>query len=229
MINILKNRHDPTTIGSLEVEVTLTEDHSYQNDVTRYPVEEGFDISDHVHQQPEKVTISGVFSDTPLPIRGLTLNPAIIGAGENRSQKAIEELLKIAGYVLPKQKKVTGLVEREIEQSNTVTTPEKRIQPQVIDIVSGIRVYTQMICTNLRFTRNRNTGYSLPFTMDFIRLYTVASEVTVLDKTSELNGKAPNIKNKAPENKNVGVQTTKTPKSQFATIWDGLKSLWGGR
>lgn len=228
MINILKNRQDPVTIGDLEVEVTLSEDHDYKNDVTRYPVEEGFDISDHIHQQPESVTLSGVFSDTPLPIRNGTLNEFIKGAGENRTQKAVEELLKIAGYVLPKQNKNTGLVERQIDFSST-TTSEKKIKPQTVDIVSGIRVYTNMICSSLKIRRDRRTGYSLPFSMSFTKFYTVESEIVILDKTSDLGGKAPNIKNKAPSTKEVGVQSTKTPKSQFATIWDSLRSTWGGK
>jgi len=228
MYNLLTNRNDPVTIGDTEVEVTIEENHDYTNTVTKYPVEEGFDISDHIHQEPEAITVSGVFSDTPLPLRDGKLSPFIIGAGELNTQKALEELLAIAGRVLPKQEKVTGIIERQIDPTNTVVVPEKVAEPQVVDIVSGLRIYTNMICISLKFRRDRTTGQSLPFTMTFQKLYTVASEVVAIDKTDDLNGKAPNIKNQGPETKAAGTQTTKEPTSVFAQIYDGLKTIWGG-
>ena len=62
MINILTNRQDPVTIGNLELEATLTENHEFVNDITSYPVEEGYEISDHVNQKPESITINALFS-----------------------------------------------------------------------------------------------------------------------------------------------------------------------
>lgn len=223
MINILTNRHDPSTIGSFTLEVTVSEQHEYKNDVTVYPVEEGFDISDHIHQQPEKFTVSGIISDTALPQNTFDLTEFIKGAGENRTQAALEDLLTIAGYSLPKQKKSTGLSSRDIDTKNTLITPERTTSPQIVDIVSGLRVYTNMICTSLTFPRDRNTGRSLRFTASFRKLYTVESKIVSIDKTSDLNGKAPRVKDQAPKTKDTGVQTKSEPKSLLLQAWESIR------
>lgn len=227
MINILLNRNDPNRIGDLEIEVTISEEHQYKNNVTNYKVEAGFDISDHVHQEPEKITMEGVFSETPIPNRAATFTSFIQGAGASNIQTALEALLAIAGYALPKQPKVTGIVERQIDPTNTLVTPERFTKPQIVDLVSGLRIYTNMICTSLTMSINRQTGQSLPFSMSFKKIYTVESKIVSIDKTSDLNGKAPNVKNQAPKTKNAGNQTVKQPSSTLVNLWDGAKGLFG--
>lgn len=223
MINVLKNRHDPSKIGSFTIETVLDESHEYKNDVSMYPIEEGFDISDHIHQHPESLTISGLTSDTPLPQNTGDLTEFLKGAGENRTQAALEDLLAIAGYSLPKQEKGTGLSNRDIDTTNTLITPERTTSPQVVDIVSGLRIYTNMICTSLTFPRDARTGRSLKFSASFRKIFTVESKVVSIDKTSNLGGKAPRVKDQAPVTKDTGVQTTTKPKSLLANIWDGIR------
>ena len=223
MINVLTNRHDPSKIGSLTIEVVSDENHEYKNDVLMYPIEEGFDISDHIHQQPESYTITGIISDTPLPQNTGDLTEFIKGMGENRTQRALEELLAIIGRSLPKQEKELGTEERDINSIDTLVTPERTVSPKIVDIVSGLRVYTNMICTSLTFPRNVRIGRSLRFSASFRKIYTVKSSIVDIDKTSDLNGKAPRIDDQAPKTKDTGVQTTKQPKSILSNIWDGIR------
>lgn len=211
MINIITGRYDNTKIGSLDIEVTIDESHNYMNAITDYPVEEGFNISDHAFKRPEEVTISGIFSLTSIPNRDNNLTATIAGAGANRIQNAFEQLLAIAGYTLPKQKRETGVVERTIE-----VVPQQTLEPQIIDIVSTLRVYTDMICTSLTIPVNNRSGQSIRFTMKFKRIRTVESKIVSIDRTSDLDGRAPNINNQAPKTKDVGKQT-KTEATQ-----DGL-------
>ena len=228
MYNVLTKKNDPVIIGNLEVEVTLEENHEYKNSVTKFKVEEGFDITDNVHQELDSLTIDGVYSDTPLPFRDGQLSPLITGIGENRTQKAIEELLKICGRILPKQDKVTGIEERGIDPKKTVITPETHINPQIVDIVSGLRIYTNMVCTSLKFRKDRTSGFSLPFSMTFKKISTITSEIAAIDKVDSLGGKAPNIENQGPDTKAAGTQTTKKPTSVFSIIYESLKTTWGG-
>lgn len=213
MLNILTNRNDPVTIGSLELEVTLSEDHNYTNQITDYPIESGSNISDHVQKKPEQITITGKFSNSPIPVREGSLDFFIKGAGENRVNKALEDLLTIAGYALPKQGK--GIQTEE----TTVFIPEKVTTPLVVDIVSILRIYTNMICTQLTFNIRQTTGQGLDFTAGFKRIETVESEIVSIDAVSPLDGKAPNVENAAPSTKNRGKQDTK-PKSLAKSLYD---------
>jgi len=55
-----------TVIGTLVIEATLSEQHEATCTVTDQPIENGSRISDHIILDPEKVTIEGFVSDTPL-------------------------------------------------------------------------------------------------------------------------------------------------------------------
>lgn len=56
-------------IGVLEMDVTVSENHSMRSDVTDSPVEDGTDISDHIRNAPRALTIEGVISKTPVNVQ----------------------------------------------------------------------------------------------------------------------------------------------------------------
>ena len=53
-------------IGSLTIEATVSETHNFSSTPTKFPIESGSMVSDHIINEPEKVRIDGVISDTPL-------------------------------------------------------------------------------------------------------------------------------------------------------------------
>ena len=55
-------------IGSVELDVTMREDHRYSSRVTNYPVEEGSTLSDHIINEPAEITLEGIVTDSPLSI-----------------------------------------------------------------------------------------------------------------------------------------------------------------
>lgn len=71
-------------IGGLTVDVTLSELHERNSDITESPVETGSIVTDHVVRRPARVRIEGFVTDTPAVIFGL-------GQG-NRVQSAVETL-----------------------------------------------------------------------------------------------------------------------------------------
>lgn len=71
-------------IGSLSIEATLSENHTATSRVTSQPVQEGSTISDHIVNEPEKLSITGFISDTPVD-----------GSYSNYSQLAFDSLYQI--------------------------------------------------------------------------------------------------------------------------------------
>ena len=53
-------------IGGFLVDVAVSEEHSFESEVTAHPVETGADITDNVRAQPIVVTLDCVVSDTPI-------------------------------------------------------------------------------------------------------------------------------------------------------------------
>lgn len=74
-----------TQVAGVFLDAVLSEDHSYNNRVTNFPVEDGTFVSDHVITEPLTVRISGVVSDTPLNIF----------SGFNRSVDSFNRLVRL--------------------------------------------------------------------------------------------------------------------------------------
>lgn len=99
------------SIGSLQLDAVLRENHVSSVSRTMHPVEFGADITDHVFIQPHRYIMEGVVSDTPMGLAGLsqiptnllaqTLEPLAAAFGidldavSTRSQIAFGELVKL--------------------------------------------------------------------------------------------------------------------------------------
>ena len=65
-ITLLWKKPRQKTIGSVIVDGYLSETHNRNSTITRYPVEGGDEITDHIQNHPISVTVSGIVSNTPL-------------------------------------------------------------------------------------------------------------------------------------------------------------------
>lgn len=74
-------------IGELFVDVATAEDHSFDSEVTEYPVESGADVADHVRPRPQMVSIEGIVTNTPI---GSQAQPTL---DAQRSSEALAMLL----------------------------------------------------------------------------------------------------------------------------------------
>lgn len=79
------------TINGFAIDASLSEDHTFDNEITEYPIEDGSVITDHVRRKPTQVVIEGLVSDTPLETIA-----ALREAGTKPSADALQELLGIS-------------------------------------------------------------------------------------------------------------------------------------
>ena len=140
-------------IDILELDAAIHETHEYTNTVTDFPVEKGFSISDHVFKVPEKLTMEGFVTNSPIPYSVSNI-PAIYTSGD-RVNTSFEILLDLAGY----------------DYSGQDFTIFKTVKmPVILRVVTGLRVYSNMIITHLSFPRDITTGESLRFTCELRRI-----------------------------------------------------------
>jgi len=123
-------KYAKSTIATVTLDATLSEDHEYNSKVTSFPVEDGRVVTDHIIKEPERVQISGIVSDTPLAI--LT--------SFNRSIDAFNRLVQIYE------------------------------NKEIITVVTGIKIYTDMVMTSLQVPRNLQTGQSLNFIIELQKI-----------------------------------------------------------
>jgi len=198
MISILPNKKQTVMLRGLQIDTTLSEDHSYSNNITNYPVEKGADICDHVKSQPERLTIECITSNTPVKFISENVRDFIIQDNSNRAKLAFDTLLSYAGYVPSKQ---VGVDAKKIAEAKILT------------IVTRYKVYNNMIISSISFPRNASTGDALNYTIEFKKISILeVSSTTTVKTASSLNGKAPNVENQAPETSDQGKNTGSTKK-----------------
>ena len=78
-------------VVSLDLDVTQDEAHEWSNDVTQFPVELGSQITDHIQPFPDKLTISGVITNSAIGENALEE----LNGGDDRVQTAFDLLLKL--------------------------------------------------------------------------------------------------------------------------------------
>jgi len=127
-------------IGNILVDASVRELHEARSEITTNPIEDGADITDHVRNMPLTMTMQGVISDTPIGlafvdnIKGIIGTATTIFGGSSRSHDAYDDLMKL----------------------------RKTREP--FDLVTGLKVYQNMILQDLRIERTAKTGKSIQFT-----------------------------------------------------------------
>lgn len=123
-------KYSQTRVGGIFLDAVISEDHNYNSRVTNYPIEDGTFVSDHIINEPERLEIEGIVSDTPINIFSFF----------NRSIDSFNRLVRI-------------------NQTK-----------QVITVVTGIKVYTDMVITSLIVPRTFQSGQSLRFNIQLQKL-----------------------------------------------------------
>jgi hypothetical protein len=150
---------EPTPLFTIDVSVA--ENHSVLADVQSHPIEDGSEITDHVIIKPRRLTIEGTITDTPSgAIAVLAPLTGIINrfAGSPRS---IEAFNTIEGYIVAKK---------------------------LFDVVTGLKVYKNMIIRSFNVPKRAIMGRALNFVMELIQIEIVSGSVVAV---TTLDGAAP--------------------------------------
>ena len=63
---IMYELKEPATIGDLKCDVVMEREVKFESEVTEHPVEDGFAIADHVSRKPVKLSLTAIFTPTPV-------------------------------------------------------------------------------------------------------------------------------------------------------------------
>lgn len=165
MLSVLFGRKTLGKIGELTLDATLYESHDYINQITRFPVEDGADISDHIKQEPDTYTVEGFITNSPINLlqRIADVNRDLSRSEvSNNVELALDALLKISG--------------RTINGEKTA--------PQLVTVVSGLRVYKEMALEVINIPVNPRTGQAMNFTAKLTEFRKVESITVEIEATA---------------------------------------------
>lgn len=81
-------------IGIIDIDCRLSEEHSYESNVTRFPVEEGIDVTDNIQRRPITFSLSGIVTNSPVNFLGDLTTTGLLASGA-RTALAYERLKQI--------------------------------------------------------------------------------------------------------------------------------------
>lgn len=123
-------------IGTIALDVTLEEDHNDELAITQFPVLSGAVITDHSYKKPMRVTIKGGKGTSKKLDTDTIYNPTDVPGDESLPRKIYNQLLNL----------------------------QKSREP--FTIVTGKRVYNNMLIRSLKVVTNTDTENSLVVTAD---------------------------------------------------------------
>lgn len=164
----------------LQLDAVVSEEHTRTATVTKFPIEGGGTINDHVILAPPDLSITGIISDTPLldlkalltesggaPLSGV-LGPlgAIAGGTAYGLYKALQ------GAKAPSVMAFAQLCKIQAgDQTLAVPSP-----PEPIDVITNLQRYSSMVIESLTVPRVPANGGSLTFTVKMCQLNVVTPQ-----------------------------------------------------
>ena len=211
-------------IPDFHIDVTLTENHSFEAEATENPVEEGVVISDHIDLKPESFTITGVISDTPLGLAASAQGAASI-AGAYLGKKVVGPLGALAGVGAGA---LAGTLTGNSNRMKNAFDHLRDLQTKRVPftVITGLRRYTTMVVTSLTINRDGKSGRSFNFTAVFKQIRVVESKVIKIKNTFKNVSGAAAAQELGKKSANEVVPDIRT---FSAKVYDKLKSsIFGG-
>jgi len=178
----------PKSIGFIPIDAFTDEDHHSLVTVTTMPVEDGSTISDNAVEEPDELMITGICGPASLlsPISSAVNVGAAIGAG-----------------VSPLQ----AFTSRPLDVDQALYALKHARQP--VTVITGLRVYQNMMIMDYRVRRDKDTGGALVFIIQLRQIIIVESQTATVP-AGQLGGSASAVQ-QATENLATGNQPTVQP------------------
>ena len=156
-------RKSKTKIGALELDATLSEQHRSEVEVTDNPVEKGAAVSDHARSKPDVVTIEGVVSNFAPP------------SVEAQPQQ----------WTAPNGVTWISRSEADMERAGRAYAEllELKENAQLVQVVTALRTYENMVLVSLDVPRDTGTGKALRFTATFRQIRLVENRRVTVTRT----------------------------------------------
>lgn len=143
------------SIGDVYIDVAVTEDYSFESEVTQFPIETGAAVSDFIRNKPDRFSIQGFVTNSPVQILGGSIGDLVRGTVNNSVELTFEQLERL----------------------------HRNREPVVI--VAGLKTYENMAIERLTIPRSRETGDAISFTIEAVQISKADSILVELPNLSQ--------------------------------------------
>lgn len=172
---IVRTRIRPVQIGdNIVIDACREETHTLANTITDHPVEQGFNISDHVRPEPDVLTLTCFISNTPL---SREQQSRAVREGSVQFETSAQEGRQIGA--------VGGRGEKAFERLKKL-----RDEGTLVSIYTNLRNYgvTQtegMVIQSLTIPRTRENFDGLEFSITFKQVRIVRNRQTTVPRSTD--------------------------------------------
>lgn len=189
---------------SVDLDVMIDESHEWLNDVVTSPVEVDSPISDHIQPQPDKLTITGMISDSPI------------------SDSVISQLSTIGDSSFGTRTQTTFDLLRELMAAR-----------QLVTVYTRYRIYNDMALASINIPRSAGMGEAIQFTAQFTHVRLVEVQTVNVPagisrkKDGKVGGRNSSVAHKTEEQVNGGKKDLSRVNESLAKTLFGTKSSSG--
>lgn len=213
-------------LNGVLVDASLSYDHSYSANVTNHEVEEGYEITDHVKNNPNKFTLTGIISECHPSMLDVAVN---LAAGI-ASRKTTREFGTIGQQLAPAVAIGSSFIGKSgktktLEAQETLT---RYIEKNVILNINTTKVtHENMILESISFKESKDIADSVKFTAEFKKIKVVSElffKLLPSDIEKSVSARAKNATKKGVQSTIEKAAKSAVPKSSIAY---GLASSLG--
>jgi len=139
-------------IGLVKFDASVSETHTKRNSVPQHPVEVGKNVSDHIRQEPDEITINGIVTDNPIIfLASIQAESPLTGdltAVNDRADLAYAELQRVMN------------------------------DGELVSIITTLREYQNMALTEMAIQRDAANGNQMNATISAREVRIVTTETT---------------------------------------------------
>jgi len=155
-------------IGGIQLDAVISESHVNEVSLTNNPVELGAEITDHAVVQPKRLNIVAQVSDTPMGL-------AAFG-------QIVDLVTGLFGT------STTDNITRSNAAYNAIVQLQEAREP--IEIQTKLKLYTNMIITNVSVQQDKNTSRIVRMSIDVQQVIITQSEIVQLSEDQLQAGSA---------------------------------------
>ena len=189
------------SIGDIQLDAVISESHVNEVSLTNNPVEFGAEITDNAVVQPKQINILAEVSDTPLGVAALG--------------QIVDLVTGLFGT------STTDNITRSNAAYNAIIQLQEEREP--IEIQTKLKLYTNMIITNVGVQQDKNTSRIVRMSIDLQQVIITESEIVQL---SEEQLEAGSAKEQASPAEKTGrkeaVESTNKSVLKSVVDWVGL-------
>lgn len=202
----------------IQLDCSLKENHSRDSTPTKFPVENGTDVSDHIIISPFDLDITGIITDTPIG----GVKQLLMEAGAVLTSKLVPPVGIVAASA--------GIALFNALSNSSSPSAAAYVQllmlqanKQPFDVLTSLYRYPNMWIAALSSPRDSDTGKSLVFTMKLVQLILVSPQSVNVQVFAN-----PALSANEGDNGEQGLNLSKQYQAGFNSAHSGVVAATGG-